>query len=112
MRRALRSYTDDEEVFILLNAETMTIKEMAAKVNLPRQTVYNICQRAKVQFKKEPYIRTVQSPQYSPIHRRLEAALAPDPAKPKIVRPPAVYSNQTDFGYYLPIRERTIGRSL
>lgn len=112
MRRGLKSYTDEEEVFILLNAETMTIKEMAAEKNLSKQTVYNICIRAKIKFKKEPYVRTVQPPQSLPLFRRLEAALAPDPVKPKIVRPPAVYSNQTDFGYYLPIRERRYAGSL
>lgn len=112
MRRGLRSYSDEKEVFILTNAEDMTAKEMAAALNLPKQTICNICYRNKIKFKPEPYVRTVQPPQSTPLAKRLEYAVTPDPAKPPMKRPPAVYSNQTDFGYYLPIRERRIGTAM
>lgn len=83
-----RTFTEEQEAFILHNHVDMTVKEMAGALTLQADIIYNFCHRYKLKYKrysKPPVVRTL------PAQR--EKAFVPDAPRVPIVRPAAEYNN-------------------
>jgi hypothetical protein len=91
MRRPI--YSLEELDFIMKNAEGMTATEIAVKLRLSLATVYNIGSKNGLTFKKARKLQKYKSSGVRGPYERRDAALAPEPKRKPIERPPATYSN-------------------
>lgn len=83
-----RTFTAVQELFILENHEEKTVKEMAAALVLPEETIYNYCHRHKLKYKSGKIAGASRERT-----RIREGGFAPDPPRIPIVRPAADYNN-------------------
>jgi hypothetical protein len=95
-----RSYDEAEERFIILHHNQMTIKELAAAVNLPYLTVYGILSRLCIKAKCGKRVRKVHKVEVNPNRVRV---MVPDRPKEQAKRPPSNYSNT---GGYLAVQRK------
>lgn len=84
-----KTYTEFQENYVILYSSDFTVKELSKQVGLGIAVLYALRKKYGLQFKKEAKREVIDRP--PAFH---QPAVHPDPERPKIVRPPAIYSNQ------------------
>lgn len=89
----------DQDNYIRLNAEEMTVREMAKALDMKIAAVYDFCYANGISFKRDSRREPSPPPPRFPFkHIHKAEPQEEEDRKPSFTRPPAVYSNRSPYG--------------